>query len=530
MPEQSVLTGQAQPAPTPCIGEDDFRDLIAWRARRLLPLARYLEERAMSSTPLTRPLLGDLLSEAGQIEELLDAYGAKNNRRWAPFRHLIAGCRLFAGINYKLLHIQHSLTIYHLLPVEGNLHRDTDEALLFVSNVIMLIATRLVAEGRLLGLPEAEQMPVEADFSERLPPGHLPQDRTARHINSARETVTELATAFLNLAAASAGLHDVESLDAAAGTADLPEAVREKNLHRVEEEFHNLQTLYDTYVSDTDTECLDGNLKTLRGHISLIYHLLETATAFSHFYERHVATSGGETRLVVRPLINPVSLLEVLVNYSLTYASRYLAAGRTLCQAMLKRYAVIERIRVPVPCYRGFHVRPSTLVARIVHHYGSEVRMYLDEEPYDAGAPLDLFRANEKINAAKRRAIAEEVTRIAPQGPCHGATGALCSVRELIRRLDEENRIVVHERPLPLEDLKPQDGESVAEFAMDEIARLLAGGKIDIETDLAVEFEGDRRVLNDLKLLAENGYGEDAAGNNTPLPAALGYLRRESLR
>ena len=39
-------------------------------------------------------------------------------------------------------------------------------------------------------------------------------------------------------------------------------------------------------------------------------------------------------------------------------------------------------------------------------------------------------------------------------------------------------------------------------------------------------FHGDRRVLADLKLLAEHGYGEDNFGNNIALPPALSYLRR----
>ena len=42
----------------------------------------------------------------------------------------------------------------------------------------------------------------------------------------------------------------------------------------------------------------------------------------------------------------------------------------------------------------------------------------------------------------------------------------------------------------------------------------------------AMPFRGDRRVLEDLQLLASNGYGEDAYGNNIALPDELSYLRR----
>jgi hypothetical protein len=57
------------------------------------------------------------------------------------------------------------------------------------------------------------------------------------------------------------------------------------------------------------------------------------------------------------------------------------------------------------------------------------------------------------------------------------------------------------------------------------MGQLLALGKIDIDIDLTTTFVGDKRVLADIKLLAESGYGEDKFGNNTPLPEELGYLR-----
>jgi hypothetical protein len=55
---------------------------------------------------------------------------------------------------------------------------------------------------------------------------------------------------------------------------------------------------------------------------------------------------------------------------------------------------------------------------------------------------------------------------------------------------------------------------------------MLALGKIDVDTDMMVTFIGDKRVLVDIKLLAESGYGEDKFGNNVHLPDKLAYLRR----
>jgi hypothetical protein len=88
---------------------------------------------------------------------------------------------------------------------------------------------------------------------------------------------------------------------------------------------------------------------------------------------------------------------------------------------MLKRYAEVGQVEVSVPNYRGFHVRPATLVAKIVAHYGSDVRMELDGQSYDASSPLELFRANERINAWKRRWLAHEIAQLTLRG-CHDKT------------------------------------------------------------------------------------------------------------
>ena len=56
--------------------------------------------------------------------------------------------------------------------------------------------------------------------------------------------------------------------------------------------------------------------------------------------------------------------------------------------------------------------------------------------------------------------------------------------------------------------------------------QLLTLGKIDVTVELNVSFAGDRRVLEDIRLLAEHGYGEDDFGNNLPLPERLAYLRK----
>jgi hypothetical protein len=516
---------QVQPMTSAIIGDNDFTDLVAKRASKLLGLARHLSAQRSMPITLTRPLLGDVLSQSVQLEELLDAYGARDNRQWGRFRSLTAAIKLFADVSYELLHIQHVLPSYRLLPIEQDFAVATARALVFTRDVLVRAATWILAQASRLGLPIPTNKPYEGDYTERLPPGRLSHDRAMRKIKSASETVTHLATAFLNLAAESELLHTVANLQPAEYAACFPDPISEENLRYLKFRFHSLQALYDTYVSETEIEGLNADLPILRGHISIVYHLLEIATQFAHYYERHLNAQTGDSSQRRKPVVAPEALLEILMNYSIAYASLYLGCGQRLCHTMLKRYAEVGKIQAPVPRYRGFHVRPATLVARIVKHYGSDVQMELDGQCYDASSPMDIFRANERINAHKRRWLASEITHLSlPQGELSDKQ-IRATVLKILIRLAEQNKIIVYQQPLQLSQKYSREG-ILLEKVTAEIARLQATGQIDIKTDLNITFSGDKRILADIELLAKSGYGEDNFGNNITLPKELAYLRR----
>jgi len=508
------------------IAHKDFQKLITKRARTLLGLVRSLSQCKSSDKILVRPFLGELFSQSLQLEELLDAYDAGNSCRWCSFRSLTAAIKLFSDVSYELLHIQHSLPAYRLLPIERDFVKATEEALEFTGGVLSRAAEQMVVRASQLGLTVPSRSLREKSYTEELPSGRLPHDCGTRRIETVSETVTLLATAFLNLAA--------ESKDVRAASRAKPEeyasyvlnSISEEKLRSLELRFHNLQSLYDTYVSGTEAEELDTDLPVLRGHISVVFHLLKTATSFAHYYERHVNKELCESPTRFEPLVKAEELLVVLMNYSVTSISLYIDCAEYLCQRMLKRYAEVDRIEVPVPPYRGFHVRPSTLISKLVLHYGSEVRMQMDDEDYDACSSLELFRANEKINAQKRRWLASEIVHLKLVQEQAGRSDINAVVRGVVLTLAERGKLILYEQPLQLPEEPTGKEGTLLEKVTDEMARLLAMGKIDVDANLTATFIGDKRVLADIKLLAESGYGEDNFGNNIPLPEKLGYLRR----
>jgi hypothetical protein len=513
---------------TGLVSPEAFRRLIGRRSRELLELAAFIAESGPGPRCFTRPLLGDVLSETTKLEELLDAYGVRYNRRWHPLRQAVAALKLFSNASYILQHLLHFLPTYRLLPLEADFVGAARRALEFTCRVLGDTARNLLSTARGLRLPAPTEALQPERFADELPDGRLPADRGNHQVASPGQTVVYLATAFLNLAEEARFLHvaQVERSDGYAGL--LPDPLSEERLRSLEQKFHNLQSVYDTHISDSKMESLDERLPVLRGHISVTYHLLETATAFAHYCERHLLSLPPEARR--HEPVEAAPLLEVLVRFSLAFASRYILAARTLGHEMLRRYAVPGRIEVPVPRYRGFHVRPSTLLARIVGHYGSEVVMELEGELYNAGVTLDLFRANEKISAGKKRRLAEEVHRQwAGQTALAAEAGSgppAAWARGVVQDLFACNRLVLYQRDFALQEEQPRPGELPEEFVTRALQELFLAGKIDVIVELSACFRGDRRVLEDIRLLAENGYGEDDFGNNLALPERLQYLRK----
>ena len=508
------------------VTDKHFQKLIARRAQTLLGLARHLSQCQSSNEIMIRPFVGELLSQSTQLEELLDAYGAAGNCQWCALRSLTAVIKHFSDVSYELLHIRHVLPSYHLLPTGQDFVKATEDTLEFTADVLLRAARQMLVKAEQLGIPVPLDSLHEISYTEELPTGRLPHECETRRIEAVSETVALLATAFLNLAAESKDVRAAGRAKPEEYVSYISNSVSEKMLRSLELQFHNLQSLYDTYVSGTEPAELDADLPVLRGHISVVFHLLRTATLFAHHYERHVNKQPCDSPARQKPLVKTEALLAVLMNYSVTHISLYIDCAVHLCQEKLKRYAEIGQIEVCVPPYRGFHVRPSTLISKLVHHYGSEVRMEMDEEVYDASSPLDLFRANETINARKRRWLASGIVHLKLVQEQTHQDDINAVILGVVLTLAGQSKLILYDQPLQLPEEPARKEGTLLEKVIDEMARLLAMGKIDVDANLTAKFIGDKRVLADIKLLAESGYGEDQFGNNVPLPEKLSYLRR----
>ncbi len=470
--------------------------------------------------------LGRTHSVAKRLEERLDYYNAKNNLNWKPFRETIAMLKLFTDVSYITLHLKSAAPGYMLLDGIEKFLSDTNEILWLYTSALFRIFDILWKNAQAAGLVPQTKSEEEFSIIFNYPEGRLPGDLKKTKTENPGKIIVNLASSYLNLESESTLLRKVKKHGSTDYKTLVPDLISENSIRILEAKFHNLQSQYDTYLSNTDIEDTDSDLKLMRGHVSVVYHLLEAATGIIHYYERHMMHLPEQNLMDTDLPISTEKLLDILVDYYLNYSEQFLTSGKNLCKQVIRKYAEEGVISVKVPEYRGFHVRPSTLVAKIVQHYGSEVKLVVGNEKYDASSPMNLFRVNEMINAEKRRNLAKNISLLksVSKTECNGNFER--GLREIFHELLEGNKIINYSAEFSMPELESIPEETLGEFANRVIANFLAQGKIDLKTDMEVHFEGDKRVLADLEILAECGYGEDSYGNNTILPEELSYIRR----
>ncbi len=508
------------------INIEEFTSFINIFYSPLISYANYALSAKNKENIINTHFLGKSHSVASRLEEVLDHYNAINKMEWRSLRENVAAIKLFTDTAYITLHLKSSAPQYKLLSGIDIFLKDTDNVLDIFYTALQFSFDELVINGTKLGLKNCNEIDRKFSFSVHFPEGILETDIKKRHIDTPEKVIVNVATSYLNLSSDSIVIEKIANTGNKKYEDLIPEVISENIIRTLETKYHNLQSLYDTYILNTDIEDLDSDLKLIRGHASIVYHLLEASTNLIHYFERHMMDLKGLSYNYDKSPLSRKDILGILVDYFLNYANQFLTAGVTLCREVIKKYAEKSSIIVKVPGYRGFHVRPSTLVSKIVHHYGSDVHLLIDNEKYDASLPMNLFCVNEKIYAEKRRNLARVISELkSVKNPVYKKNfekGLINIFHELL----ELNKIINYSPEFSLPDLQSVDDETLGEFANRAIASLLAQGKIDLKTDFTVTFEGDKRVLADLEILANCGYGEDSYGNNIVLPEELSYIRR----
>ena len=392
-----------------------FSKKVQIYSHSLLKCCLYISNSDASGYPFSKILFSKLITSSKLMEDFLDFNGAKNNKQWFYYRELAASMLYLGMASYSQKHILNRLVFYKLDDTTDFVS-EGDKNLLFLTDALQKIGPELIREAGRLGIKQPDDYFKDDNFTSVITNEPLPNDISIdkKDQNRRRQQIVIIASDFLSISRAfdqfgiflACTLEEIQKI--------VPDKVNEVEIRRYEMLVHNLQSAFDTYVVPGGLTSDNGKLKELRSHFSVVFHLLQLTGRLLHYYERHLHKSGykniyQETQEKLSALVNSDILLDRIVNYGLYYACHYLSTGRELAQEILNANIIRTTLTAGIPVERGFHLRPSLLVSKIVQHYGGQVELCVGDNHFDASSVLDIQWAGGMIQK-------EGITRVTFKG------------------------------------------------------------------------------------------------------------------
>ena len=427
-----------------------FKEKVNIFSFEFLKCILFLAELDEDDFVFTKKLYSKLITTSHILEDFLDLHRAKQNKEWIFYRELSATVRHLSLACYSQKHILSRFKYYSFKEDRYETFKlEAFDTLKILQDSIKLTTPVIIDEARRLNI-KIPDTGYDLSYFPGSSSTQLLDNNIENFTSKAQQRVnlTRIASEFLEVVKDFDQLAFYERYDLKIIKKLVPEQINEVRIRRYEMLIHNIQSSFDSYVVNTQSSSENNSLYILRSHFSIVFHILQVMGCLLHFYERHLYDIGAievhkQVRDSLADLIDPDVLLDRAVNFCLFYAWKFLSSGKEMASNILNENMETASIEVGIPKDRGFHSRPSLLVAKIVQHYGGEVKMLVNQDVFDAASVLDIQ---------------------------------------------------------------------------------WAGGKIKKEEVENVQFQGDIRALNDLKILASVNYGEDHMGKGIPLPKELSYL------
>ncbi|MCG8687211.1 MAG: HPr family phosphocarrier protein [Desulfobacterales bacterium] len=352
----------------------------------------------------TKKLYSKLITTSHLLEDFLDFHGAKKNKDWVFYRELSATIRHLSLACYSQRHILNRFKFYTFETENHDLFKqEALDTLKIIQDSIRLAVPVILDEAERLGIT-IPKIGYDLGYF----PGITSTEQLEHNIDDTlvksnqKKNLTRISSEFLEAIRDFEQFSFYERYDLKTINKLVPEKINEVIIRSYEMRIHNIQSSFDSYVVSTQNSSETAILNQLRSHFSLVFHILQVMGRLLHFYERHLYDSGlkhmyKNISLSLSDLIDPDVLLDRAVNFCLYYAGRYLSSGKEVASRILNENMETSTIEVGIPKDRGFHSRPSLLVAKIVQHYGGEVTLHVGPDQFDASSVLDIQWAGGKI-------------------------------------------------------------------------------------------------------------------------------------
>jgi len=362
-----------------------------------------------------RELSFALMKEADEVEAFLDEFGANHNRKFFFFREMIATIKWFNIFLFQGLHLYARLEYYKLQisPEEyAQFKKDLKKHLLFAYKTIRKIRKKLFEEGKNLGL----KITKIGEYSEKLFPQLqrkiLPPNLDEEVAKEKEEMVFKILIKFLNVCE-----------DFNVFCCRKNEFLKEEPVEKYRSLFHQLESLYDTYIKNTNFEIEIEEFQKIRGHIAVSWHLLEMSKSIAHFYERHVEKLIHTNIYfkIMDCIGDEKKFNEIAEKFLFNYVLMFSLKGKEICGIIFNKMGkkpeefLIETKILTIPSHRieDFHIRPIMPVTQIANKYSPDIFLYFKRKKYNIKSPIEMAIAIPDI----REELMKENVQIIIQGP-----------------------------------------------------------------------------------------------------------------
>jgi len=335
--------------------------------------------------------VGRLAESAHSLETFLDDHGARQNRTFVTFGELVASIRGLASVQSRLLQLSTRLSRYATADGVGELPDLLDAGVLTLRECLSALCSRLLEESRNLGMEEWE--PAEAASSDPpVRPRQLSRNLGVDETVDERQHIVEIGGRFALVIEASRSLNLAVLREPDELAEYVAQHASEDRCRWYESAVHNIQSMYDTYVSGTAIEEAHPWLVTLRGHASIAFHLLEMSTALVHFYERHENDLRHEAaREIISTLVPKQAILSLAVNTCLRQAYLFVDSCSDQVQLLLETFVSQREDEFVLPDGVTLHARPLALIVQIARHYGTPMEIGMEGESCSAASLMGLI-------------------------------------------------------------------------------------------------------------------------------------------
>ena len=382
------------------------------------PLFIIFEELIHKRDIPEREIVFSIMREVDAIETFLDDYGASHNKKFFYFRELIGSIRWINIAIFQGLHILARMKSYNLDIDEQGKDRfinDLKEIITLYLTTLKNLAVILQEEALKIGLKKQKtrerygKKNMLIEIQKKILPPDIEED-------TGKEKEEQAISIMIKF------LESAEMFNTFVCSMKSEEEITEEIMEKYRSIFHQIESLYDTFLKNTDIEYKYPELKNIRSYVALSLHLLEMGKAIAHFYERHsdkVRRYSTSTR--ISNLVSNLTIKETLREFILNYSIYFLLAGKSTSVRIFKKMGmdadefIYSTKKLILYSYRieDFHIRPVMPVTQIAGKYKLDTYLYYNRNRYDLKSPVEMAIAIPDI----REGLSKENVEIMIQGP-----------------------------------------------------------------------------------------------------------------